>query len=76
MMGGAALVDSLRPTRQLRGYAEGGIVGADPRTQFGNMRDMIREMVASVAEIPVTVSAQDMTLKQNEVRKIKVRGDL
>jgi hypothetical protein len=59
---------------RLRGYAEGGMVGA--RTDFGNMRDVIREMVNTVTDIPVVVSAKDISLKQDELRKIRVRGDL
>lgn len=72
-------ISSLEAAR-MRGYAEGGIVGRyndfKARVDYGSMRDVIREMVNSVTDIPVVVSAKDISLKQDEVRKIRVRGDL
>jgi len=73
-MGGASLVNSLRPT--FKGYAAGGIVGVSPNVEFKGIIGRMQEMMRRMQEIPVVVSAQDISLKQNEVRKIRVRGDL
>ena len=74
LMGGASLVNSLRPT--FKGYAAGGIVGVSPNVEFKGIIGRMQEMMRRMQEIPVVVSAQDISLKQNEVRKIRVRGDL
>jgi hypothetical protein len=76
MMGGAALVDSMRPTK-LRGYADGGIVGMEPNTSLGgNLKNMLAEIVEAMDERPVVISEREVTGMQAKVKQIKVRGDL
>lgn len=59
-----------------RYFDRGGIF--EPRQDFSenNMEDIIRQVVSEVSHIPVVVSERDISETQNNVRKLRVSGNL
>lgn len=57
-------------------FADGGRFS--PRQDFEkfNLQDMVREVVDEITHIPVVVSERDISSTQNNVRKIRVAGNL